>query len=311
MGNAAQKIVEQGHFYTPIPQKPHLWLIQQVGAGAASLWTEMLGKPEGYNHYPRTLASDLRVTVRTIQRLLKKLLEVGAVFKLSRKLEGRAHTFYYRPIQFPKSYVEPTSNVVPFPQKSPPPPVDKPCKRTEQKTNKTTVVTHLIKWIKPHSKNIYTTSTITDSIREDQNLSSGCGFENNIDYQKYFSRLCSRYPAHKVPYDNPRYLESCFSLFQQLMLGEPAEYVDGATDLMITDVQHRLRHCCQWVRPEIQPSLYGYLKNAVWKRPVYYSEPVREEIRAEYGVGPERLTDAQQTAPTGLRIGHSDWADDL
>lgn len=325
MTSTAQKIINEGEFYSPIPQGPYCWLIKRVTDGAAVLWTYLLLQPPGFNNYPTTIASQLNTTVRTIQRRLNELLKCGALLKVTKKERGKFDVYYYRALPIPKDYrIEKEKDAPPPPLPTPPEPlpespnitqtnransVDKSCKQIDQKITQTTNVSHLTRLILSQPNNSYHSHTHSHSIRTAQNLSNGNGNGklNGTNYRKYFDLLCRNYPSHKVPYHDPRYMDVCYKLFKHVMGRESEAYVESATELCITDIQFRLTHCYHWAASEDIPTLWAYLKHERWKLPVEFTRAQQEANRARYAAmgapSHQNASASHQRAPVAGRIG--------
>ena len=325
MTSVAQKIISEGEFYSPIPQGPYCWLIKRVTDGAAVLWTYLLLQPPGFNHYPTTIASQLNTTVRTIQRRLNELLKCGALLKVTKKERGKFDVYYYRALPIPKDYrIEKEKDAPPPPLPTPPEPLpespnitqtnranslDKSCKQIDQKITQTTNVSRLTRLSKKYSNNTYQSHTHSHSNRAAQNLSNGNGYGNSqtINYRKYFDQLINKYPAHKVPWHDPGYMDVCFKLFKHVMGRESEIYIEMATELCITDIEFRLQHCYHWLDHNDIPHLWAYLKHERWKLPVEFTRAQQDANREQYaGLGVPNYRNAPkrpQIAPVAGRIG--------
>lgn len=317
MTSIAQKIVEEGENYSPIPQGPFKWLCQNVTEGACNLWVYLLLQPPGFNHYPKNVAAALNVNLRTIQRRIAELLKCGALLKVTRAQPGKMDIFYYRVLVIPKDYrlQKEISAPIEAPKPAPietPPPVDNSCKRAVQKHTQTTNMSHLIRLnIKKYSNNTYPSHTHSHSIRAVQNSSNGNEYESEL--RKYFDLLISHYPAHKVPWHDKNYLQGCFKLFKQEMAGNTLDYIEMATEFCVNDIRIRLKHCYHWMSPEDIPSLWAYLKHRRWTLPIQFSPAAQKAARAEFdGMGRPTTPKQPETAPQGLtgpQIGETsrDW----
>ena len=278
MSNAAQKIINEGENFTPVPQKPYSWLMTQVSDGAVVLWVYMLSAPPGFNHYPHTLASATGINLRTIQRRLAELLKCGAILKITRNDPGKSAIYYYRPLSIPKLY-RTSQNPAPIsPDKIEAKTVDNSFTRIDQKTPATTNLSHLTKFKKYPNKSI-TTPLSSHSIGNVDNSIECDGRKPDLNY--YFDMFCRAYPAHKIPYHDKNYMKACFNLFVFALglKGRSDEYAESATEMCVWDVQERIKHCYHWSDPDSQPSLWSYLKHQRWRLPIVYPVDMHNEFR--------------------------------
>lgn len=263
MSNCAQHVSPVSPFFTQINQDAFKWLCINYGDGAAALWVWMRTFAPKYNHYAPNLARDKGVSERTILRRLNELRKAGALVKVTRKLPNGHTCSYYRPVEIPTGYRRDVSTAAELAKT----PVDNSKPRRKTPMTNLSDLTEIKKPLNTNKTNIPRPAVHSTDSPPVDNPNSKDGGAGEGDKKLFFDLIADAYPAHKVPFDNPVYMQSCFNQFKICTDGMNFTQLELFSGYLIQDIKRRVLDSPHWKIGNI-PQFFGYFKERRWMMPL-------------------------------------------